>query len=411
MSLRPSSKGRRVDDYASPSLEFRALRTRWNFTGAAVAAILAMLCCSHSMAEPKHWHGAALGGGELNFTPQLTGHGWASFDSVGEGIIGGGNLRLYYNTTKLHVGIERLSFADGKLAFFGFIEGEAVISQLLNDYFQNGQRIKELGFKASYLLVAPKLQWYPGKHQTLELILAARRWWFGPRAETSLPNGLPPNTWVFEPRIGYNYWNIDLPGYEWEAHRIFPRIEGIAVGITGGLDVRSDVRPWGVADGRNDPGKVMYNVSQWLRAGWQVAPLVRLQLDEWGNYGWRQDDITRRRMGGVNPYVIPVPGLPWTGLISERLLAGQLGLHLKAKESSQHEFGLLLGGGTFNDVNRVGALRTYGGAGGLSLLGDLRFGPTGRYQVNIRASWGFPTVWLFDQPYFAGLLAFGARIW
>lgn len=377
---------------------------------AGVAVLALMMGAAPARAEPEHWHAAALGGGELNFTPELTGHGWASFDSTGKGIVGGGDLRLFYNTTKLHAGIERLSFADGKLAFFGFVEGEAVISQLLNDYFQNGLRISEFGFKASYVLVDTKLQWYPGKHQTLEVIASARRWWFGPRGSTSDAYVLPLDTWVFEPRIGYNYWKIDVPAYEWEAHRIFPRIEGIAVGITGGLDVRSDVRTWGLDDGRNDPGKVIYHVSQWLRGGWRVGSLVRLQLDQWGNYGWRQDDITRRRIGGVNPYVIPVPGLPWTGLISERLLAAQLGLHLRAKESSPHEFGLLLGGGVFNDVNRVGSLDTYGGAGGLSLHGDLRFGPTGRYQVNVRLSYGFPTSWLVDPPYFAGLLAFGARI-
>jgi hypothetical protein len=375
-----------------------------------VAAIAAILWSNVSLAAPESWHAAALGGGELNFTPELSGHGWASFDSVGEGIVAGGNLRLFYNTTKLHAGIERLSFADGKLAFFGFVEGEAVISQLLNDYFQQGQRIREFGFKASYLLVDTKLQWYPGRHQTLEIILSARRWWFAPRDFTSSSYQLPPDTWVFEPRIGYNYWGIDVPAQEWEAHRVFPRIEGVAVGITGGLDLRSDVQVWGLDDGRNDPGKVIYTVSQWLRAGWSLGPLVRLQLDEWGNYGWAQDDITRRRMGGVNPYVIPVPGLPWTGLISERLLAAQLGLHLKAKEDSQHEFGILVGGGAFNDVMRVGNLSTYGGAGGLSLHGDLRFGPTGRYQVNVRVSWGFPVAWLLDPPYFAGLLAFGARI-
>jgi hypothetical protein len=374
------------------------------------AATAATLWSAPSTAEPKNWHAAALGGGELNFTPELTGHGWASFDSRGQGIVHGGDVHLFYNTTKLHAGIERLSFAGEKLAFFAFLEGEAVISQLLNDYFQNGLRISEYGFKASYALLHTKLQWYPGKHQTIEFVAAARRWWFAPRSSTSPSYALPPSTWVFEPRIGYNYWRIDVPSYEWEAHRVFPRIVGFAVGIDGGLDVRSDVRAWGLDDGRNDPGKVMYSVAQWLRAGWQLGPLVRLQLDEWGNYGWRQDDITRRRMGGVNPYVIPVPGLPWTGLISERLLAAQLGLHLKAKESSQHEFGLLLGGGAFNDVNRVGALSTYGGAGGISLHGDLRFGPTGRYQVNIRLSYGFPTAWLDNPPYFAGLLAFGARI-
>jgi len=362
-------------------------------------------------AEPEHWHAAALGGGELTWNPgQLTGHGWASFDSVGQGIVGNGDLHLFYNTTKAHAGIERLSFADGKLAFFSFLEGEAVISQLLVDYFQNGLRISEYGFKASYILLNTKLQWYPGHHQTIEIIASARHWWFGERSSTSLPNGLPPNTWVFEPRIGYNYWNIDVPSYEWDAHRIFPRIEGFAIGIDGGFDVRSNVRLWGANDGRNDPGKLIYNVSQWIRAGWQVAPLVRLQLEEWGNYGWKQDDITRRRVGGMNPYVVQVPGLPWTGLISERLVAAVLGLHLKAKESSQHEFGVLVGGGAFNDVNRVGALNTYGGAGGVTLHGDLRFGPTGRYQLNIRGSYGFPVSWLYDEPYFAGLVAFGVRL-
>jgi hypothetical protein len=378
-----------------------------------VAGVVVTACPTITIAEPEHWHAAALGGGELNLAPQLgrqlTGHGWAGFDSLGEGIVGNGNLHLFYNTTKLHAGIERLSFAEGKLAFFAFAEGEAVISQLLNDYFQQGQRIDQYGFKASYALVHTKLQWYPGNHQTIEVLAPVRYWWFADRSATA-GYVLPANTWVFEPRIGYNYWNIDVPAEEWEAHRVFPRIKGVAVAVDGGLDVRSDSRPWGIDDGRNDPGKVIYSVNQSLRAGWQLGSLVRLQLQEWGHYGWKQDDITRLRIGGASPYVIPVPGLPWPGLISERLLAGQLGLHLKAKASSQHEFGLLVAGGAFNDVFRVGALNTYGGAGGLALFGDLRFGPTGRYQVDIRLSYGFPVSWMLDPPYLSGLLAFGARI-
>ncbi|MDH4283213.1 MAG: hypothetical protein OEV36_11215, partial [Myxococcales bacterium] len=361
-----------------------------------VVAVMVAAWPTITIAEPEHWHAAALGGGELNLAPQLgrqlTGHGWASFDSLGEGIIGNGDLHLFYNTTKLHAGIERLSFAQGKLAFFAFAEGEAIISQLLNDYFQQGQRIDQYGFKASYALVHTKLQWYPGKHQTIEVLAPVRYWWFADRSATA-GYVLPANTWVFETRIGYNYWNIDVPAEEWEAHRVFPRIKGVAVAVDGGLDVRSDSRPWGLDDGRNDPGKVIYSVNQSLRAGWQLGSLVRLQLQEWGHYGWKQDDITRLRIGGASPYVIPVPGLPWPGLISERLLAGQLGLHLKAKASSQHEFGLLVAGGAFNDVFRVGALNTYGGAGGLALFGDLRFGPTGRYQVDIRLSYGFPVSW------------------
>ncbi len=365
-------------------------------------------------ADPEKWHAGVLGGGEFNFAPnlnnQLSGHGWAGFDSVGEGVVGGGNLRLFYNTTKVHVGIERLTFANDKLAFFAFLEGEAVISQLLNDYYKQGLRIREYSIKASYALFHTKLQWYPGKHQTIEILAPVRYWWFGDRSSTSPDYTLPPNTWVFEPRIGYNFWKIDVPGEEWESHRVFPRIKGIALGIDGGFDVRSDAQPWGIPDGRNEPGKVIYSVSQWLKAGWQLGHFVRLQLDQWGNYGWRQDDITRQRIGGASPYVIPVPGLPWPALIGERLFAGQLGLHLKAKESSQHEFGLLVAGGAFNDVYRVGALNTYGGAGGLTVFGDLRFGPTGRYQVNIRGSCGFPAVWWENPPYVALLAALGVRI-
>ena len=57
-------------------------------------------------ASPEKWHASALGGGELNFAPgvdnQLGGHGWFGFDSVGKGIVGGGDLHLFFNTTKAH---------------------------------------------------------------------------------------------------------------------------------------------------------------------------------------------------------------------------------------------------------------------------------------------------------------------
>jgi hypothetical protein len=386
----------------------------WSIVAALALALLTEVAAPAEVrAESETWDGFAIGGGELNFAPgidnPLTGHGWVGFDTVGRGIVGNGDLRVFWNTTKLHVGVERISFAKNKLAFFAFLEGEALISQLLNDYFVRGQRISEFGIEASYVLLHTKLQWYPGKHQTIELLAPVRRWWFGSRSATSPSFGLPASTWVFEPRLGYNYWNMDMPPEEWEGHRVFPRIAGVAVGINLGLDLRSDVRPWGLGDGRNDPGKVIYVISQRLRAGWTLGRFARLQLDQWGNYGWNQDDITRRRIGGVSPYVIPVPGLPWTGLISERLFAGQLGVHLKAKESSPHEFGLLVGGGAFNDVARNGALGTYGGAGGLALFGDLRFGPTGRFQLDIRGSWGFPVRWLIDSQYVSLLVGFGVR--
>lgn len=375
-----------------------------------VVSFVLALPATPSTARAGEWHGVAAGGGNFNFTPELVGRGWVLFDSVGTQVVGNGDLHLFYNTDKIHAGIERLSFAKNKLAFFAFIEGEIILAQLLRDYFKRGLKISEFGFNASYVLLSTKLQWYPGKHQTIEILLPVRHWWFYEKNDTSPSYQLPPNTWVFEPRIGYVFWKVDAARKEWEAHRFYPRIEGIALGIRGGVDVRSNSQLWGIADGRNDPGKPIYVVRQWLRAGWPFVSLARLQFSQWGSYGWGEDDITRNRVGGTSPYVVPVPGLPWTGLVSERLFSAQLGFHIKATETSPHEFGVLVGGGAFNDVTRDGALSTYGGTGGLALFADLRFGEADRYQINTHLSWGFPVAWLLDPPYIAGLLTFGARI-
>jgi hypothetical protein len=387
----------------------RPTRDRLSWALLVVVSIALALVPMPSTAKAGEWHAAAGGGGNFNFAPEFVGRGWVLFDSVGTGVVGKGDLHLYWNTDKIHAGIEKLSFAKGKLAFFAFVEGEIVLAQLLRDYFKRGLKVSEFGFNASYVLLSSKLQWYPGKHQTVEILLPVRHWWFYEKSDTS-GYQLPSNTWVFEPRIGYVFWKVDAAAKEWEAHRFYPRITGVALGISGGLDVRSTSQQWGIADGRNDPGKVIYVARQWLRAGWQFVPLTRLQVNQWGSYGWGEDDITRNRIGGTSPYVVPVPGLPWTGLVSERLFSAQLGFHIKAKETSAHEFGVLVGGGAFNDVTRDGALNTYGGTGGLALFADLRFGEDDRYQIHTHLSWGFPTVWLLDSPYIAGLLTFGARV-
>jgi len=375
-----------------------------------IAVLLATWSTFPHSAKAGEWHGAFQGGGNFNFAPQLVGRGWIAFDALGVGVVGNGDLRTFWNTDKVHVGVERLRFARDKLAFFAFAEGELGLAQLLRDYFQRGLEISEFGFNASYVLLSSKLQWYPGRHQTLEVVMAVRHWWFSPKSDTSEAYLLPPNTWVFEPRIGYVYWNVDSPSSELAAYRIYPRIRGIALGLTGGLDVRSRSRSWGLGDGRNDPGRPIYSIRQWLRAGWQFAPIGRLQVDQWGSYGWGEDDITRNRVGGTSPYVVPVPGLPWTGLVSERLFSAQAGLHFRANADSPHEFGALVGGGAFNDVTREGALASYGGVGGVALFADLRFGKGGRYQINAHLSYAFPVVWLLDPPYVAGLVAFGASL-
>lgn len=358
----------------------------------------------------QKWRGAVGGGGNFNFSPEFVGRGWVTFEALGSGVVGNGDLRTYWNTDKIHVGIERLSFARGKLAFFAFVEGEILLAQLLRDYFERGLKIREFGFNASYVLLSPRLQWYPGKRHTLELLIPVRRWWFYASGDTSTAYELPPDTWSFEPRIGYVYWNVRSDANALEAYRPYARIEGVAIGVRAGFDLRSESRQWGIPDGRNDPAAVIYITRQWLRAGWQFAPRARLQVGQWGSYGWGEDDITRERVGGTSPYVVPIPGLPWTGLVSERLFSSQVGVHLRTKPDSPHEFGVLVAGGAFNDVRRTGALGRFGGTGGVALFADLRFGAERNYQLNAHLSYGFPVEWLLDSPYVAGLVAFSAMI-
>jgi hypothetical protein len=109
------------------------------------------------------------------------------------------------------------------------------------------------------------------------------------------------------------------------------------------------------------------------------------------------------RVGGMNPYVVIVPGLPWSATISGRLAIAQLSGHVKVKKSKPQELGVLVSGGAINDPRRQGLLNDYGGIGGLALFTDLRWG---RWQVYARVGWAVPTQWLLDNPHlsaFAGL--------
>ena len=207
------------------------------------------------------------------------------------------------------------------------------------------------------MVLLPKIQWHVADHHTLEVLTNVRYWFFGDKNTDPL-YALPANTLVFEPRLGYIYWNIDSPGEEYRASKLFPRIQGVAVGASVGVDVRSEVRAWGfVGDGRNDPRKAIWTLNQWLRAGWQTGDRFRLELQETFNWGWFQDDITRMRVGGMNPYVLVIPGLPWSANISERLAIAQLSGHIRPKKNKPQELGLLVSGGAINDPRRQGLLR------------------------------------------------------
>jgi len=356
-----------------------------------------------AIALADDWHGSAAGGFDLAFTPETSGFGFVLFEAYGEDKVGRGDVRLYYNTDTIHLEIERLPMGED-FEFSVGLRGEVALAGVLFQYYEQGLRRDGLGFFASYIVLLPKIQWHPGDHQTLELVTNVRRWFFNDR-DTDPAYLLPANTWVFEPRLGYIYWNIDSPALEYRASRLFPRIDGVAVGASVGVDVRSDVRPWGFADdGRNDPNRAIWTLNQWLRAGWQTHDRFRLELQQTFNWGWFQDDLTRLRVGGMNPYVVIVPGLPWSANLSERLAIAQLSGHARPKAGKPQELGLLISGGAINDPRRQGLLDSFGGVGGIALFTDLRWG---RWQVYARLGYAFPSPWLAQPPQFSGFVGLG----
>ena len=367
-----------------------------------LSALFALALIS-STAHAEGWHGSAAGGGDFAFVPELTGFGFVLFDATGEDKVGKGDVRLHYNTDTIHLAIERVPMGEN-FEFSVALRGEIVMAGLLHRYYQQGLRRPELGFRASYVVLMPKIQWHFADRHTLEVLTDVRYWMFGDK-DTDPAYLLPASTWVFEPRLGYIYWNIDSPSGEYRASKLFPRIEGIAVGASVGVDVRSDARSWGfVGDGRNDPTQAIWTLNQWLRGGWKTGERFRLELQETFNWGWHQDDLTRMRVGGMNPYVLVIPGLPWSANISERLAIAQLSGHIRPKKNKPQGLGLLVSGGAINDPRRQGLLDSFGGVGGLALFTDLRWG---RWQVYARLGWAFPSQWLLDNPHFSGFVGLG----
>ena len=226
--------------------------------------------------------------------------------------------------------------------------------------------------------------------------------------ETSPDLVLPPETWVFEPRLRITIWNLRHDPSLGDRHRIYPRVRGLALGIDMGADIRSAARPWGALDpGSFDPvdlrnvGRtVIFVARQWLRAGWQVADRLRLQIAEAASFGNGGDDLSRTRLGGMNPYVVPLAGLPWAALLSDQFLAAEVSLHVRVWR--QLEAGLTANGAFVEDVERNGSkdVRFVGGA---ALFVDFAIGA---FQLDLRAGWS-PSFGLDAGGSWSALAAFG----
>jgi len=373
--------------------------------------LLVILITSASvvLAEPQGKF-SFLGGGGFWFHPEPGGHGIGIVAYDINGLPRTAHLGIELNTDTLRISYDRIRFADGLIELGASLAGEAVFAGLLPDYYREGVRDSARGFWASYLAVQGYGKLNLPKNNFVALKLGVRRWFFSSTDNTDETLVLPGEAWVFEPRLNYTFWKIKSDRSLWQRNRLFGRVRGIALGVILGVDVRSEAHSWGAIDGavfdpidpRNNPDQVILLANQWLRAGWQMHDRVRTQFAQaaiWGNGG---DDLTRSRVGGFNPYVIPIAGAPWAAYLSEKLVALEWSWHFRIGD--EMETGLLFDGAFIEDQFRTGDISDFSPVGGLGLFADL---PLGNWQVDVRGGWSPDLSGRAEAGQFAAFVSFG----
>ena len=98
------------------------------------------------------------------------------------------------------------------------------------------------------------------------------------------------------------------------------------------------------------------------------------------------DDLVRLRVGGLNPYSVPLVGAPWAGYLAGNLAAIDASLHVRVWR--EHEIGVLVDGVALDDADRTGVLARPAVLAGLGAFADLR---AGSWQLDLRGGWS-PTL-------------------
>ncbi len=338
----------------------------------------------------------------------VAGDVWPAADPGGHGIayLGWrwqapfGRVHASYNTDTLTLGIDQLCLT-ARACFGAQVRGQFGFAGLLPDYYQGGTRIPEFGFSASYVAATLTGQIVAPQNVFIDLASTARRWFFAETDDTEQLT-LPAETWVFEQRLAVTVWSFAPDPSTRDPHRPSWRLRGFGLGVAANLHHRLDAPTWGpflgvprVADfERNAPDRTLVFIRQWAAMGAVLAPGWRLQLTERAGWGWGEDDLTRARIGGLNPYVVPVAGLPWAAILAGRYIAGQVTLHFEAFDDV--EIGPQIDVVAVRDIRRRGE-DEFGVALGIGGFVDVRWGP---WQVELRAGYS-PDIrdWQQDTPH------------
>jgi hypothetical protein len=359
-------------------------------------------------AELRH-RVALLGAGEGWVFPEAGGHG---IGIVGYDLLGlpmGSRFSAELNTDTLRLRYDQLRFWHGRLEFGVQATAQAMFAGQLTDYFRRGELDKGRSLFASYGMFSAFLKANLPAHNHFQIYLGVRKWVFHRTDDTDPAYVLPKDSWVFEPRLQYTAWWIKPDPSLRDRNRLFNRIRGFAAGLEVGLDFRTEAAPWGARDDtafdpvdhRNTPNDTILRLRQWLRAGWQLHDRVRTQIYQTAAFGSGEDDLTRVRVGGLNPYVVPLAGAPWASFLGDKLVSASWSWHFRLWRAL--EAGLNLDGVAVQDMERQGG-DSLGWAVGLGLFLDFQIEA---FQFDLRGGWCPTMQWQSDAGQFSMFASFG----
>lgn len=339
------------------------------------------------------------------------GHGYVVAGWLRDELPREGRLSLVLNTETLTFRYEGLRFREGRVELGMLARAELGFAGLLPDYYERGRFVEGRGFWASYGELRGWVKWFPAHYQVLEMELGGRQYAFGRMGRTSERLVLPPDVLIIDPAVSWSYWRLENDAAWRDPHRFFPRLEGVMIRLRAGVELRSVARPWGSlredrivplegADARNAPQVVAPNLRLDAMAGTVVGEHLRLQGELSAGYMWGADDITRARVGGLNPFSVRVPGYAWAGYLADgwSVLRGEVRGIVGGSE-----LGVAAVVGGLEDPERVASER-WGMVSGLEALADIR---AGAWQVDVRVGASPPLASYRARWWFSSFLALG----
>ena len=303
---------------------------------------------------------------------------------------GSSKFVLEFNTETLNLEIDQIHLAS-RASLGGQVRAEAFGTNVLFDYFQNGQNDKARAIAPSNGFANIWLNWNPFSSLYVRYENGFRKWLISRIDQQTSPDlELPEDSLVYESRLNLTWWQLNNDAAWSQRHRVYQRLQGVALGTTLGINWQFETKPWGARDAntftpvdpRNDPKNFQWNVTQWLLGGWNLMNGVRLQIREEAGWAVGVDDLSRRTVGGLTPFTVNLPGMPWAYVHADKYASTAASIHFRLP-FDDIEVGPLASWLTVQDFQRVGDtdFTALWGVGGFV---DYRFG---NWQFDLRGGY------------------------